>query len=115
MKRTQRIYTTNSDDDSHRLYHLAYISWAQILERFAPIMTEQADEMVRQVGVAAAGGNEFDIFERITRAALVRRLPQSPSTPSMTACSLRWRRSLSCFVLLPIGHHLRGTQRHCAK
>jgi len=52
-------------------------------------MTEQADEMVRQVGVAAAGGNEFDIFERITRAALVHRLPQSPSTPSMPARSLR--------------------------
>ena len=65
--------------DSHRLRRLVYSPRAQILERFAPIMTEQADEMVRQVGAAAAGGNEFDIFERITRAALVRLLRQHPS------------------------------------
>ena len=43
----------------------------QILNRFTPGMVDQANIMVRQVNKAAAGGAEFDLFEKITRAALV--------------------------------------------
>ena len=37
-----------------------------------PGMVEQTNIMVRQVAKAAAKGGEFDLFEKITRAALVR-------------------------------------------
>ena len=51
---------------------LRHLAMAQILDRFMPGMVEQTNIMVRQVAKAAAKGGEFDLFEKITRAALVR-------------------------------------------
>ena len=43
----------------------------QTLKRFVAVFNEQADIMVQQVSKLVPGNAEFDIFERISLAALV--------------------------------------------